>query len=61
MQKVQKSKRVELRSTLTRSEELVDTLIAISVVAKRIASKLQTNNRKGGQSDVKDERTVGSA
>lgn len=61
MQKVQKSKRVELRSTLTRSEELVDTLIAISVVAKRIASKLQMNNRKGEQSDVKDERTVGSA
>lgn len=41
-------------------EELTDTLIAISVVAKRIASKLQTNNRKGGQTDVKDERTVGS-
>lgn len=54
MQKVQKSEN-------TRSEELVDTLIAISVVAKRIASKLQANNRKGGQSDVKDERTVGSA
>lgn len=53
MQKVQKNEN-------TRDEELADTLIAISVVAKRIASKLQTNIRKGGQSDVKDERTVGS-
>ena len=54
MQKVQKNEKVC-------DEELVDTLIAISVVAKRIASKLQTNNRKGEQSDVKDERTVGSS
>lgn len=53
MQKVQKNKDAP-------NEELVDTLIAISVVAKRIASKLQTNNRKGGQSDVKDGRAVGS-
>lgn len=53
MQKVQKNKNAP-------NEELVDTLIAISVVAKRIASRLQTNNRKGGQSDVKNERTVSS-
>lgn len=53
MQKVQKNEKVC-------DEELADTLIAISVVAKRIASRLQTNNRKGGQSDVKNERTVSS-
>lgn len=42
-------------------EELSDTLIAISVIAKRIAQKLHTKNSKGGKSNVKDERTVSSA
>ncbi len=41
-------------------EELSDTLIAISVIAKRIAQKLHTKNSKGGKSNVKDERTVGN-
>lgn len=38
-------------------EELSDTLIAISVIAKRIARKLHTKKSKGGKTDVKDERT----
>ena len=53
MQKVQKNKDAP-------NEELVDTLIAISVVAKRIAGKLRMSGKKGEQTDVKDERTVGS-
>lgn len=38
-------------------EELADVLIAISVIAKRLARKLQTVNREGGNTDGQDERT----
>ena len=37
-------------------EELIDTLIAISVVAKRLATKLrQSNIENGGQANEQDE------
>ena len=37
-------------------EELIDVLIAISVVAKRLASNLrQQNTEKGGQADEQNE------
>lgn len=39
-------------------EELSDTLIAISVIAKRIAHKLQKKNQEGGKSDAKDVRII---
>lgn len=38
-------------------EELADVLIAISVIAKRLARKLQTVNQEGGITDVENERT----
>lgn len=38
-------------------EELADVLIAISVIAKRLARKLQTVSREGGNTDGQDERT----
>ena len=40
-------------------EDLIDTLIAISVVAKRLAMKLI--NEKGGQRNEQNERTVSGA
>lgn len=36
-------------------EELADVLIAISVIAKRLARKLQSINEEGGTSDGKNE------
>lgn len=39
-------------------DELSDTLIAISVIAKRIARKLQTKKQEGGKSDVNNVGTV---
>lgn len=38
-------------------EELADVLIAISVIAKRLARKLQTVNQEGGITDGENERT----
>ena len=38
-------------------EELADVLIAISVIAKRLARKLQATNQEGGTTDGKNERT----
>lgn len=32
-------------------EELIDTLVAISVVSKRLATKLRKDKEKGGQED----------
>lgn len=37
-------------------EELADVLIAISVIAKRLARKLQTANQEGGTPDGEIER-----
>jgi hypothetical protein len=37
-------------------EELADVLIAISVIAKRLARKLQTANQEGGTPDGENER-----
>lgn len=37
-------------------EELADVLIAISVIAKRLARKLQTANQEGGMPDGENER-----
>ena len=37
-------------------EELADVLIAISVIAKRLARKLQTTNQEGGTPDGENER-----
>lgn len=43
-------------------EDLIDTLIAISVVAKRLAEKLrQENMGNGGQTNEQNERTVTGA
>ena len=36
--------------------ELADVLIAISVIAKRLARKLQTANQEGGPPDGENER-----
>lgn len=42
-------------------EELIDTLIAISVVAKRLAAKLRQSNENPKESeDSKDEQEKGS-
>ena len=38
-------------------EELADVLIAISVIAKRLARKLQTANQEGGTPDGENERS----
>lgn len=38
-------------------EELADVLIAISVIAKRLARKLQAVNQEGGTTDGENERT----
>jgi len=38
-------------------EELADVLIAISVIAKRLARKLQSINEEGGTPDGESERT----
>lgn len=38
-------------------EELADVLIAISVIAKRLARKLQTENQEGGTPDGENERS----
>ncbi|MFU0832900.1 MAG: MazG domain-containing protein [Oscillospiraceae bacterium] len=38
-------------------EELADVLIAISVIAKRLARKLQAINEEGGTPDGESERT----
>ncbi len=35
-------------------EELIDTLIAISVVAKRLAAKLRQSNENNSESEEKD-------
>ena len=37
-------------------EELADVLIAISVIAKRLAKKLQTATQEGGTPDGENER-----
>ena len=37
-------------------EALADVLLAISVVAKRLARKLQTTNQEGGTPDGENER-----
>ena len=37
-------------------EELFEVLIAISVIAKRLARKLQTTNQEGGTPDGENER-----
>lgn len=37
-------------------EELADVLIAISVIAKRLARKLQAINEEGGTTDWENER-----
>jgi len=43
-------------------EELIDTLVAISVVAKRLATKLrQSNIENGGQANEQNERIVTGA
>lgn len=38
-------------------EELADVLIAISVIAKRLARKLQTTNQEGGTPDGENDAT----
>lgn len=38
-------------------EELADVLIAISVIAKRLAKKLQAFNREGENTDGQNKRT----
>ena len=38
-------------------EELAEVLIAISVIAMRLARKLQTANQEGGTPDGENERT----
>ena len=49
----------EISSETDVGEEMIDVLIAISVVSKRIARKLQVlveQQTKGGQENVKNER-----
>ncbi len=56
---MERTTNVKAAPTSDIDEELIDTLIAISVVAKRLATKLrQSNIENGGQANEQDERTL---
>lgn len=59
---MERNTNVKAAPTSNIDEELIDTLIAISVVAKRLATKLrQSNIENGGQANEQNERTVTGA
>lgn len=59
---MERNTNVKAAPTSNIDEELIDTLIAISVVAKRLATKLrQSNIKNGGTDNEQNERTVTGA